>query len=287
MAGLPASVRFVALLALAGSALPAQDLRVYSEFVRVGPDGEIVAADRIAKPREIISPAALKNAFVTLRLVVAAPPDATYYLHLGQNPEDLVDLTLYQEQYQQVGEAWVPDRLERVTLPHGARLSEGQNVQTYLLDIFVKPKTPMTRIRLEIQLNVGQGWTIYPLELRVRDRSGPGGGRPLGPLPAVAARADMAVIAPLREYLCGDALSTRGPVPLTTLRALLVRNMRQDLAAAREREKEEGAGVPAMLLKAGGWADAESFCKARGPAPAGAEWWLRARNYLYLGLPVR
>ncbi len=287
MSGIRAQMRVLALLAVAGGAVNAQSVRLYSEFVRVGPDGGLVAADGVTKPQEILSPVALKNAFVTLRVVVEAPPDSTYYLHLGQNPEDYLEMNLYQEHYEQLGEAWVPDRIEKVQLPHGARLSEGQTVQTYLLDIFVKPNTPMTRIRVEVQMNVGDGWTIYPLEMRVRDRSGPGGGRPLGPLPAVSARSDMALIAPLREYLCGDKLSTRGPVPLTTLRAILVRNMRQDLAAAREREKEEGAGVALMLMKAGGWPDTESFCKARRPAPIGTEWWLRARTYLYQGLPVR
>ncbi len=287
MALLSAPTRILALLAAASSALCAQNLRIYSEFVRVGPDGSVVAADQNARPREIISPAVLKNSHLTLRVVVEAPQDTPYYLHLGQNPEDLLEMSLYQEQYQQIGEAWFPDRLDKVTLPHGAKLSNGQNIQSYILDVFVPPKTPMTRIRLEIQLNVGSGWTIYPLEVRVRDRSGPGGGRPLGPLPAVAARSDMAVIAPLREYLCGDKLSTRGPVPLDTLRALLVRNMRQDLATAREREKEEGAGAAQMLMRAGGWPSVEDFCKARGPSPGGVEWWLKARNYLYLGLPVR
>lgn len=280
-------MRYLLLLALPGAPVWGQALRVYSEFVRVGPDGEIVAADRGVKPREIISPAIPKNAYLTLRLAVEAPPGVTYYLHMGQNPEKMVEFTLYQEQYQQEGEAWVPDRLEKMALPHGAKLSEGQKAQTYLLDVFVPPTTPMTRIRIEVQLNVGEQWIIYPMEVRVRDRTGPGGGRPLGPLPAVKARADAALTAPLREYLCGDPLSAKGPVALDTLRAVLVRNMRQDLAMARAREKEEGAGVAAMLLKAGGWESAESFCKARALSARGPEWWLRARTYLYQGLPVR
>lgn len=281
------TIRYPVLLGLLCATVNGQSVRLYSEFQRVGPDGEIVAADRGIKPREVISPAAPKNAYVTFRVVVEAPPDQTYYLHLGQNPEDLIEFTLYQEQYQQEGEAWVPDKLTKVTLPHGAKLSEGQKAQTYLLDVFIPPKTPMTRIRIEVQLNVGERWIIYPLELRVRDRTGPGGGRPLGPLAPVRARADMSLMAPLRELVCGDALSKNGPVPMDTLRALMMRNVRQDLAMAREREKEEGAGVAAMLLRAGGWENGESFCKARIPAPRGAEWWLRARVYLYQGLLVR
>lgn len=281
------ATRCLLLLALLSAALSGQSVRVYSEFQRVGPDGEVIAADRAGTPREVISPAAPKNAYLTLRLVVEAPPGETYYLHLGQNPEQMVEFMLYQEQYQQEGQAWVPDRIEKVTLPHGAKLSEGQKAQTYLLDIFIPPKTPMTRIRIEVQLNVGERWIIYPMELRVRDRSGPGGGRPLGPVAAAKARADSSLVAPLREYICGDPLSKSGPLPIDTLRAIMIRNMRQDLAMAREREKEEGAGVAAMLLKAGGWESADSFCKARIPAPRGVEWWLRARVYLYQGLLVR
>jgi hypothetical protein len=280
--------RTVALLALAGGALSAQNVRVYSEFVRVGPDGEVVAPDKVEKPREIISPAAQKNAFVTVRVAVEAPADTIYYIHLGQNPEKLVEMTLYQELYEPAGDgAFIPDKVQKVSLPHGAKLSEGQKVQTYLLDIFIPPKTPMTRIRLEVQLNVGDGWTIYPMELRVRDRTGPGGGRPLGPMPAVKARADAAILAPLREYVCSDPLSKRGPVALDTARGLMLRNIRQDIAMAREREKEEGAGVQAMLLKAGGWPSSEAFCQSKGLPANGPEWWLRVRNYLYQGLPVR
>lgn len=288
MAGVTLAWRSAALLALAGGALFAQNVRLYSEFVRVGPDGEIVVPDKVDKPREIISPAAQKNAYVTLRVAVEAPPGIVYYIHLGQNPENLVEMTLYQEIYEPLNEGtFIPDKIQKVSLPHGAKLSEGQKVQTYLLDIFVPPKTPMTRIRLEVQLNVGDGWTIYPLELRVRDRTGPGGGRPLGPLPALKARADTTILAPLREYVCGDPLSKRGPVALDTARGLMLRNIRQDLAMAREREKEEGAAVQSMLLKAGGWAGNEAFCQSKGLPANGPEWWLRVRNYLYQGLAVR
>lgn len=279
--------RYAALLALAGSAASAQGLRVYSEFVRVGPDGEIAAPDRGGKPREVISPAVLKNTHLTLRVAIEAPPGVPYYIHIGQNPDKLMEATLYQEQYEQGNGGYIPDRLIRMDLPHGAKLAEGQKVQTYLLDIFVLPKTPMTRIRLEFQLNVGDRWTIYPLEIRVRDRAGFGGGRPLGPLPAVRARTDAAILAPLREMYCGDARSRRGPVELDTARALLVRNIREDLAIARDKARTEGAGVAAMIMKAGGWESPDAFCQAKGPAPGGAEWWMRVRNYLYQGLPVR
>jgi len=45
-------------VALGSAALAlGQDLRVRSEFQRPGPDGEVVAVDKVERPREILSPA--------------------------------------------------------------------------------------------------------------------------------------------------------------------------------------------------------------------------------------
>lgn len=274
------------VLAAAGATLSGQNLRVYSEFQRVTPDGKVLTVDRVDRPREIISPAAPRNGWLTLRVVIEAPPATQYHLHLGQNPENTAQYTLYKELYTKIGEEWVADRVEKLPLPHSAMLQDGQQAQSYLVDVFVPPRTPQARFRLEAQLNVGAHWLIYPLEIRVRDVAGPGRFDVIGALPDPQARADAAISVPLREYLCGE----KAPVAkqqLDTARAILLRNALQDLGIARWREKDETKpGVAGMLTRASGYSDLEGFCKARGPAPKGAEWWLRARDYLYQGVPI-
>ncbi len=164
----------VILLAAASIALSGQRLLVYSEFQRVKPDGEVVAADRVDHRREILSPAVIRNAYTTLRVVVEAPPGKPYHLYVGQNPDDTVQCTLYQEEYSRVGNEWVPDKVRMVMLPHSAVLGTDQKVQTYLLDVWVPESTPAARFRLEVQLNVGDRWIIYPMEVRVMKETGPG-----------------------------------------------------------------------------------------------------------------
>lgn len=283
------SIRLPILLAALGASLSGQRLVVYSEFQRVTPDGTVVKADRVPRPREIISPAVPRNAWLTLRIVVEAPKSLQYNLYIGQNPDNTAKYTLYQEQYAMVGEEWIPDGIKPVATPHGAVLSEGQKVQSYLLDVFIPPKTPSGRFRMEAQLNVGERWVIYPMEIRVREMSGPGRVEARGALGPAAARADQPGEAVLRAYICGAKPAAREPAaaPLETLRAVALRNAAQDVEIAKAREKAEThEGVGTMLAKAAGYADMDAMCRAKGPAPNGAEWWLRARDFLYQGVPI-
>ena len=274
------------VLAAAGTSLSGQSVRVYSEFQRVAPDGKVVTADRVERSREIISPAAPKNGWLTLRVVIEAPAATQYHLHFGQNPENTAQYTLYKELYTKAGEEWVADRLEKLSPPHSAMLQEGQKAQTYLLDVFIPPRTPQARFRLEAQLNVGDRWIIYPLEIRVRDVAGPGKLEAKGALPDPQARADAALYGPLREYLCAEK-APAAKQPLETARAILLRNALQDLEIAKWREKDETKdGVAGMLTRASGYSDLATFCKSKAPAPRGSEWWLRARDYLYQGVPI-
>jgi hypothetical protein len=49
---------------------------------------------------------------------------------------------------------------------------------------------------------------------------------------------------------------------------------------------ETREAVVAAMLKAGGFKSREAFCSKPNPVPAGAEWWLKVRNYLYQGVPI-
>lgn len=282
-----------ALLAAAGllwsEPAAAQSIKVYSEFIRIRPDGHMVQADSVPSPREILSPATARNAYATFRVVVEAPPGHSYQLHIAQNPDNSCAAKLYQEQYARHGEELLPDSLAEVNLPVNNKLPDGHKVQTYLLDLFIPESTPAGRFRLEVQLYANERWTIYPMEMRPRSILSPVRVQPLGPLPAVTARSDIGIVVPLRETLCKQKPDSPS-VELTTARSFVMRNVRQDMLIAEGRVPSESLeGVAGMLLHAAGYPALRDFCALTGQPLAlkGPEWWLKARNYIYQGLPVR
>lgn len=275
------------MLAAGSLALSGQRVWMYSEYQRVGPDGEVVRADRVERRREILSPAVARNAYATFRVAVGVPVGSPYTIHIAQNPENYVQAALYQEEYTNLGGEWVPDRVKPVEQPVNAVLGEGQKVQTYLLDVFVPESVAEGRFRLEVQLYANEQWVIYPLEVRVQAAAAAEREAARGPLPAAGARADAAVTAALRAELCGKG-SAAEKLELTTARAFVARNARQDLRLAKAKTLESSAQmVEWQMLKAGGWASKQALCAGVGEAAGGAEWWLRARGYLYQGLAVK
>jgi len=274
------------LLAAGGVTLSGQRVLVYSEYQRVGPDGEVVKADRIEPRKEILSPAVARNAYATFRVAVEAPSGSPYTVHIAQNPDDSARIAIYEEEYTKLGDELAPDKVKAITQPINAVMGEGRKVQTYLLDMFVPETTPESRFRIEIQLWAMERWVIYPMEVRARRVVSPVVAEARGPLPAMEERMDMGVIAALRGYACGGPLAGE-KMPLDTVRAFVDRNARQDVAMAQAREKEEPRdGVIGMLVKAGGWPTVAALWEGKTAAPRGAEWWLRSRAYLYQGLPV-
>src|SRR5262245_30244076 len=132
------------------SPLAAQTLQVYSEFRRVDARGEILAADRAGKPREILSPAVVRNAFASFRVVASSPAGQPFTLYIGQNPDTVFQLTAYREI---LGPGGIPDRLEPVKLPytyHYASRAEPIS-QSFWLDIWAPINAPVRRIRVEAQ----------------------------------------------------------------------------------------------------------------------------------------
>lgn len=271
-------------MAAAALGASAQRITVFSEFQRPRPDGEIVAVDRVASRREILSPAMVRNGWTTLLFTVEAPAGESYTIYVAQNPDAMAKVQIYQLEYLDRGGEWIPDGLKPVEQPVQAVLSERQRSQGYLLDLFLPASTPVERFRLEIQLHAGGRWTIYPMEMRPMETLAPAAPPLRGVLPPVEARADEAVRLALRGALCGNG--ELPPVELNSLRAVILRNALQDLGIAREKSGAAGADLPARLALAGGWASKENFCASAQPASRGAEWWLRVRGYLYQGLPL-
>src|SRR5438270_11498018 len=88
------------LLVLVGLSCFAQRLFVYSPLTRVGPDGNIVRADKgSAEPRSILSPGVPRNGVSPLRIVVELDKPEPYSLDIGQNPENAVKAMLYRENF--------------------------------------------------------------------------------------------------------------------------------------------------------------------------------------------
>jgi hypothetical protein len=143
-------VRF-ALLLLAIPLL-AQSIRVYSEFAQINDKGEVTAP---AQPREILSPAIVRNGFTSFQVVVQVEPGTQYWLYVGQNPEDSVKITLYRES---------GGKLTPAAQPIG-----GSSTQALWMDVWTDRDAPVQRIKIEPQLNVNGDWVVYPMEARVMD----------------------------------------------------------------------------------------------------------------------
>jgi hypothetical protein len=76
---------WVMVLALAAATLMnAASMRIYTEFRRIDPFGNVVGPDQGGSPREVISPAVGRNAFASFLIAVEAKAGSTYELHLGQ-----------------------------------------------------------------------------------------------------------------------------------------------------------------------------------------------------------
>lgn len=269
---------------LAAIRLPAQTLQIYSEFQRVDPFGQIIEIDRALRPREILSPAAPRNAFTSFHVVVTAPPKTNYFLYVVTNPADAFRITLYKEQFVKTGDSWIPDTLTETQLPSFGAMPDaqadipGQIARAYLLDIWVSPDTPVGRVRLEVLLKVGY-WIISPMEVRVISARVPtatitGASNTLA---AIERRADEPALAPLLEYLSGGAPSKAAGQ--LTVRSVIRRNAEQDMALARLLDST--TVMPQLMQSA--WNDIIEWWSASPafPPASGAEWYLRVRDFLY------
>ena len=240
--------------ALAGQTMSA---RFLSEFRRVGASGEIVPADAMGTPREIISPALIRNGYTSFHLVAAGPPGAAFMLYIASNPDHVLRPTLYRVN----GAA--ADRLEPVKGLSEAGKFNGHGVGVYWLDVWTPGATPVRRIRLEAQLNVGSGFVITPLELRVQPGVVPSREAPVAAIPS-AGNSAAGPFALLDQSLCGGgggtAIKARVGDPLSVLTKIM-RNAGQDILLARQ--------IEAAAANAKGWctqarqADPEAYLRIR------------------------
>lgn len=218
----------------------AQPLRVFSEFVRIGPDGE---PSLPSSPREILSPAMARNRFTTYQILVKAGAGTTASLWVGQNPENSFQVTLYREKSGRLTKASEPVEIE--------------GTEVIWMDVWVSRDTPVTRIKLEPELYLHQDWVIYPMEVRVVDAIGSDLRQPGGSAGAMDV---------MRTFVCGTKLETQRLEPDSLTPAnLIYRNALADLALARQAPKEEMQKV---------------FGPCDQAAPENPETYLQIRDYL-------
>jgi hypothetical protein len=261
-------------LLLAAGFARGQELKIYSEFQRIGPTGEVVASDATGTPREILSPVVARNAWASFHVACTPADNEPSFLYIQQNPE-LFEVTVYKEHFVRTSRGWIPDGLEQVSLPHPIVLPDqkrpvpNQNTVVFWVDVRVPARTPVGRMRFQALLKSGDRWLVYPMEIRVAEKTVVGTRSARGPAGTVVARADSPLVGAVRKRLCGSTGVSGGAGSLT-VRHLILRNALQDLSL-----------VPGDI---GPLVD-KSFCEGR---PADAEWWVPLRRAVYLGkLPAR
>lgn len=200
------------LLVLLGVSLSAQPLRVFSEFVHFGPDGEPSIP---TSPREILSPALARNSFSTYQILVNGGAGMSL-LYVGQNPENTLQVTLYREKSGVLTEVSQPVEI--------------QGTEVVWMDVWVPRGTRADRMKLEPELYISQDWVIYPMEVRVMEATVPDGPVPYGTASAIDV---------MHSLTCGTKLNTRDATGPTTRASLVYRNALEDIALAREAPKDE------------------------------------------------
>lgn len=262
----------IACLLTAGS-LTGQTLEVHSEFLRVNPQGEILSLDKDPKPREILSPAMVRNGFTSFHIVVRSERPASFFLFASANPPNVLQTKIYRERFVKRGEDWIPDTLELLEAPNFGAIPDsdgipGQTAAAYLLDVWTPPDAPPATIRIEAQLKVAD-WVIYPMEVRVLTARVPEIAETASELPAIEMRADESAAGPLLAFLDkpGEIVRKRREERIPhTLREVIRRNAEQDIALARQLEAQSLA--PALKQK---------IASSRG----GGEWYLGVRDLIY------
>jgi hypothetical protein len=271
------------LLLACAAPLAGQSLKVYSEFQRIGPDGEVIVADREVRSREILSPAVARNAYASYHVVVSAPAGAPFALHFAQNPDDSFRAAFYREIHDAAG---IPDRLEKIELPLESRIDDRGRPLVVWMDLWVDATAPVRRVRIEPQLWAGERWTIYPMEVRVFPNIVPDSGGEGGALAPASAPADTFALGPLRALLCGRS-EPAAPAGLT-VRRMIQRNAQQDAALGGAYVKVLGRETVARRLAAeAGIPDLNAWCSdemaVRAASAAGPEWYLKIRDRLVRG----
>jgi hypothetical protein len=244
----------------------AAQIEVYSEFRRIGPDGEIVKPDQGGTVREVLSPAVARGGHASFHLVVKGEPGTDYTLYIGQNPEGHGRINLYREVFTE----GIPDRLELITEdfkgPHQSSIAEGRAADVYWIDVEYPASAAVERVKVEPQLWAGSHWIVYPMEVRLVEARFKALAANRDPGVPNDARAESAAFVALRQHLCGlQPVAPSAGAP--SIRRFIYRNAVEFLNYARQ--------LPAAKT-ASFFPDSETHCKGEVELPY--EGFLRLRN---------
>ena len=199
-----AKVKFLLALAVAGISW-AQPVGVYSDLAEIDLTGKVTAPET---PREILSPALVRNGFTSFQVVIQAPAEAIWWLFVGQNPESSVKVTMYRESE--------GGMLEPVELP---RRSSGTEV--FWMDVWTDRGAPVQRVKIEPELYLNDDWVTYPIEARLMEARVPDDSKPAKPVCPLETTGEITKTAQLRlrNATQDGALAQRVPdAELTRLR---------------------------------------------------------------------
>jgi len=272
--------------------MPAQEIRIFSEFERFDPFGNPVAPDRDMVPREILSPAMPRNGHLSVHVVITAPAGTNYFLYAGTNPPDILQVRIYREYFAPCGDGYCPDWLTEQSSPSFGAIPElvhdfsrpamnNQTTRCYLFDIRAPAATPPRRVRVEALLKVGT-WLVAPMEVRIVAPTVPDTAVPN--MPPVVFAEDLAPLESpasatahiqLLRYLAG--LPPESPRQLLRVRDFIQRNAAEDMLLARSLGQAAGLRFPEMNLMS--WLP---FVYPHfGADQLGSEWYLKVRDFLY------
>jgi hypothetical protein len=279
----------VALIIACGvSRAHAQDIHIYSEFERFDPFGMPVAADRDMVPREILSPAVVRNGHLSVHVVITAPEGANYFLYAASNPVDILRIKIYREHFVPCGGDYCPDWLTEQNSPSFGAIPElrndlarpGMNKQTsrsYLLDIWAPPDTPPRRVRVEALLKTGV-WLVAPMEVRIVAPLVPESTNAVMMEDVAPVDAPSSVTAQIQLLRYLARLPPQLPLQTLRLRDIIQRNAAEDMLLART------FGRPAIGFDLQGPDFPELNLLSWWPfvyPGLGAEWYLKVRDFLY------
>lgn len=164
-------------------------MSVYSDLARIDGSGQVLDPET---PREILSPAVVRNGFTSFQLVVRADAKTEWWLLVGQNPENILRVTLYRES---------AGTLENIQLPH-----RSTGTEVFWMDVWTPSDAPISRIKVEPQLRINGDWVIYPMEARVMPARVPSSSTNLTPVCPLAASNSPLAKLELRNALQDAAL---------------------------------------------------------------------------------
>jgi hypothetical protein len=272
--------------------LPAQEIRIFSEFERFDPFGNPVAPDRDMIPREILSPAMPRNGHLSVHVVITGPSGTNYFLYAGTNPPDILQVRIYREYFTRCGDGYCPDWLAQQNSPTFGAIPElihdfsrpamnRQTTRCYLFDIEAPAGTTPRRVRVEALLKVGT-WLVAPMEVRIvtptvpDDKIARGAARIFAEdVAPIDAPSSATARIQLLRYLAG--LPPEWPRQLLRVRDIIQRNAAEDMLLARSLDRDAGPAFPEMNLLSW-WPFVYSHF---GADRLGAEWYLKVRDFLY------